>query len=547
MNVRNLFFFGFAAAALFAACDEKDDVVSGSPSITLSANTLELEQTEDQGTITLTANRDWVVNVPSSVSSWLTVSPTSGAASEDPQTITVTVEKNTGANRDAEIEFSALLVSAKLTVTQKGPGGELVSGAYDDIYAAKEGDAVSAKGMVVGIYKSGMVLNEGADNILCYNSKSNFVAPDVQIGDSVRVSGTKAVYGSLAQIGFSYDDIEVITTGGSPVYPQPTVMDASNIASFDRTGCVYIQMEGALNVNGNYYNIAIDGASVQGSISYPLDSFNLPDLDGRRAVFTGYYCGGGTASFLNMLLVEVSESDTPYLLVSPSAVSVPADGGKSNEISITGNVSWTAVCDNPAFTLSKTSGTGSDVITVSADANASDAVLSANITISTVEDVAVKSYTVAVKQMSPAGMPSFDGNVTFSLVSEGNIYTVEESAKINGSEEETTAIKFGTGKKTGKATFTAPAGTKKIGFYAIAWNTNNSIIKFSTESGDLDEQFELVKNAGFKSNKPYTIEITEADYYEFAVDFTEDTEVTIETLDGSERRALLIGLTTYAE
>ena len=547
MNVRNLFFFGFAAAALFAACDEKDDVVSGSPSITLSANTLELEQTGDQGTITLTANRDWVVNVPSSVSSWLTVSPTSGAASEDPQTITVKVEENTGAYRDAEIEFSALLVSAKLTVTQKGPGGELVSGAYDDIYAAKEGDAVSAKGMVVGIYKSGMVLNEGADNILCYNSKSNFVAPDVQIGDSVRVSGTKAVYGSLAQIGFSYDDIEVITTGGSPVYPQPTVMDASNIASFDRTGCVYIQMEGALNVNGNYYNIAIDGASVQGSISYPLDSFNLPALDGRRAVFTGYYCGGGTASFLNMLLVKVGESDTPYLLVSPSAVSVPADGGKSNEISITGNVSWTAVCDNPAFTLSKTSGTGDDVITVSADANASDAVLSANITISTVEDVAVKSYTVAVKQMSPAGMPSFDGNVTFSLVSEGNIYTVEESAKINGSEEETTAIKFGTGKKTGKATFTAPAGTKKIGFYAIAWNTNNSIIKFSTESGDLDEQFELVKNAGFKNNKPYTIEITEADYYEFAVDFTEDTEVAIETLDGSERRALLIGLTTYAE
>lgn len=547
MNVRNLFFFGFAAAALFAACDEKDDVVSGSPSITLSANTLELEQTEDQGTITLTANRDWVVNVPSSVSSWLTVSPTSGAASEDPQTITVTVKENTGAYRDAEIEFSALLVSAKLTVTQKGPGGELVSGAYDDIYAAKEGDAVSAKGMVVGIYKSGMVLNEGADNILCYNSKSNFVAPDVQIGDSVRVSGTRAVYGSLAQIGFSYDDIEVITTGGSPVYPQPTVVDASNIASFDRTGCVYIQMEGALNVNGNYYNIAIDGASVQGSISYPLDSFNLPDLDGSRAVFTGYYCGGGTASFLNMLLVGVGKSDTPYLLVSPSAVSVPADGGKSNEISITGNVSWTAVCDNPAFTLSKTSGTGADFITVSADANASDAVLSANITISTVEDVAVKSYTVAVKQMSPAGMPSFESNVTLKLVNEGNVYTVEESAKINGSEEETTAIKFGTGEKTGKATFTAPAGTKKIGFYAIAWNTNNSIIKFSTESGDLDEQFELVKNAGFKSSKPYTIEITEADYYEFAVDFTEDTEVTIETLDGSERRALLIGLTTYAE
>ena len=547
MNVKNLLFIGLAAAVLFTGCKEGEDgIVSGTPKITLSeTDPIEFGEEAGSKSLTLTASRDWFVELSSTAADWITVKPESGPASDKPQQITIDVKENEGVGRTATIVFKAGLAETSLKVNQQGPGGEL--GAYDDIYAAKEGDAVSAKGMVVGIYKSGMVLNEGADNILCFNSKSNFVAPDVQIGDSVRVSGTRAVYGSLAQIGFSYDDIEVITTGGSPVYPQPTVVDASNIASFDRTGCVYIQMEGALSVNGNYYNIAIDGASVQGSISYPLDSFNLPDLDGSRAVFTGYYCGGSTASFLNMLLVEVGESDTPYLLVSPSAVSVPADGGKSNEIRITGNVSWTAVCDNPAFTLSKTSGTGADVITVSADANASDAVLSANITISTVEDVAVKSYTVAVKQMSPAGMPSFDGNVTFSLVSDGNIYTMEESAKINGSEEETTAIKFGTGEKTGKATFTAPAGTKKIGFYAIAWNTNNSIIKFSTESGDLDEQFELVKNAGFKSNKPYTIEITEADYYEFAVDFTEDTEVTIETLDGSERRALLIGLTTYAE
>ena len=129
---------------------------------------------------------------------------------------------------------------------------------------------------------------------------------------------------------------------------------------------------------------------------------------------------------------------------------------------------------------------------------------------------------------------------------EGNIYTVEESAKINGSTTETEAIKFGTGSKTGKAVFTAPAGTKKIGFYAIAWNTNSSKIKFSTEAGTLGE-LELIKNAGFKSSKPYTIELGAYDYYELAADFAEDTEVTVETLEGAERRALLIGLTTYSE
>ena len=96
MKIRNLFFVGFAAASLFAACEEKDDVISGTPSIKLSANTLEFEQAEDSETITLTANRDWVVEVPASASSWLTVTPTSGSASDEPQTITVAVKENTG-------------------------------------------------------------------------------------------------------------------------------------------------------------------------------------------------------------------------------------------------------------------------------------------------------------------------------------------------------------------------------------------------------------------------------------------------------------------
>lgn len=547
MKIKNLAFIGIAAVSLFAACDPEDNGISGTPAINLSTNTLELEQTAGSETITLTANRDWVVNVPSSVSSWLSVSPASGSASEDPQTITITVVENEGTYRDAELEFNASLVSAKLSVIQKGPGGELETGAYKDIYDAKEGDAVSAKGMVVGIYKSGMILNEGADNILCYNSNSKFTAPDVQIGDSVRVSGSRTAYGDLAQIGFSYDDIEVISEGGEPAYPQPIVVDAGNIASFDRTDCVYIQMDGILTVSGTYYNIAIDGASVQGSVSYPLDSFNLAELNGSRAVFTGYFCGGDTPSFLNIMLVDVSESTTPYLLVSPSAVSVPVEGGVSEEIKISGNVDWTAVCDNEAFTLSKTSGSGADVITVSAEANNSDEILSANITISTAAEVSAGSYTVSVKQLTSSGLPSFESNVTFSsLVNEGNIYTVEESAKINGSTTETEAIKFGTGSKTGKAVFTAPAGTKKIGFYAIAWNTNSSKIKFSTEAGTLGE-LELIKNAGFKSSKPYTIELGAYDYYELAADFAEDTEVTVETLEGAERRALLIGLTTYSE
>lgn len=542
MRLRNLFFISFAAAALFTACDEKNSE-NQTPSITLSETSIEFDEAASNKTITVTSTRDWVATVPTSASGWLTVTPASGSANET-YTVTVSVEENTKTDRTAEISFDASIVSETLTVSQSGsagPAGPTEPTTYAEIYNAAKGTAVEAEGVVVGIYNAGMVISKDNDNILAYNKSSNFLPPEVKIGDNVKVSGTKGAYGDLAQIAFSYDDIEILSSENEVTYPTPHIVDATNISSFDRTYCTYVQYEGQLSVDGYYYDVTIDGTTVEGSIQYPLESFNLSQYDGKRVVLTGYYCGG-TDTRIRILLVSVEESDAPYFAVSPSSVSISEDGSTPGEITISGNVSWTAVCDNEAFTLSKTSGTGADVITVSAAANNTEEIITANITISTTEDVAVKTHTVIVKQMSVSGMPSFESNVTLKLVNEGNVYTVEESAKINGSEEETPAVKFGTGEKTGKATFTAPAGTKKIGFYGIAWNTNNSVIKFSTSAGEI-EQFELVKNSGFKSNKPYTIELTGSDYYEFSVDFSEETEVTVETLDGTERRALLIGLT----
>ena len=121
MKIKNLFFIGFAATSLFVACEEKEDEISGNPSIELSVNTLEFEQAADSETITLTANRDWVVEVPS----WLSVSPSSGSASDEPQTITISVEENTEVDRSVTLEFKASLVSAKLVVSQAGPSGSV--------------------------------------------------------------------------------------------------------------------------------------------------------------------------------------------------------------------------------------------------------------------------------------------------------------------------------------------------------------------------------------------------------------------------------------
>ena len=400
MKLRNLFFIGFAAAALFAACDETDNTVEGNPSITLSDASVEFDEAASSKTITVTSTRDWVATVPTSASGWLTVTPASGSANET-YTVTIEVKENTENDRTAEVEFNASIISETLSVSQAGPAGP--SGptgptTYAEIYNAATGAAVEAEGVVVGIYNAGMVISKDNDNILAYNNSSNFLPPEVKIGDNVRVSGTKGAYGDLAQIAFSYDDIEILSSGNEVTYPTPQIVDATNISSFDRTYCSYVQYEGLLTVDGYYYDVAIDGTTVEGSIQYPLESFNLAQYDGRRVVFTGYYCGG-TDTRIRILLVSVEESGTPYFTVSPSSVSIPASGGNSGEISISGNVAWTATCDNDdVFTLSQTSGTGAGTITVSAAANETDAVRNATITISTTSEVSQKTYTVAVTQ-----------------------------------------------------------------------------------------------------------------------------------------------------
>lgn len=550
MRLRNLFFISFAAAALFTACEEKNSE-NQTPSITLSETSIEFDEVASNKTITVTSTRDWVATVPTSASGWLTVTPASGSANET-YTVTIEVKENTENDRTAEVEFNASIISETLSVSQAGPAGP--SGptgptTYAEIYNAATGAAVEAEGVVVGIYNAGMVISKDNDNILVYNKSSNFLPPEVKIGDNVKVSGTKGAYGDLAQIAFSYDDIEILSSGNEVTYPTPLTVDASNISSFDRTYCTYVQYEGLLSVDGYYYDVTIDGTTVEGSIQYPLESFDLGQYDGKRVVLTGYYCGG-TDTRIRILLVSVEESDAPYFIVSPSSVSISDDGSTPGEITISGNVSWTAVCDNEAFTLSKTSGTGSATITISAEANATDDIIYGNVTISTTADVADNTFTVSVRQLSTTRTPTYESNVTLSLVDEAKpgAYTKEEAAKINGSEDETTAFKFGASERIGKAIFTAPAGTKKIGFYAIAWNSAaSSILSFSTSTGELG-QVTLAANSGFKSNTPYTIELTDADYYEIEVDLATETEVTVETIDsGADTRALLIGLNTYTE
>ena len=57
-----------------------------------------------------------------------------------------------------------------------------------------------------------------------------------------------------------------------------------------------------------YYNIAIDGTSAQGSISFPLTGVVSPDLNGKTVTVTGYAFGQSSGKYLNTMIATIAEA-----------------------------------------------------------------------------------------------------------------------------------------------------------------------------------------------------------------------------------------------
>ena len=119
MKIRNFFACATAALAMIAGCQEKEQNL-GTPEISISESEMTFEAEGGDQDLTVTATRDWKVD---NDADWVVVSPNSGSASANPQTVTVSVLENEGLDRTADLVFTIGLKKKYLTVYQAGPGG----------------------------------------------------------------------------------------------------------------------------------------------------------------------------------------------------------------------------------------------------------------------------------------------------------------------------------------------------------------------------------------------------------------------------------------
>lgn len=227
----------------------------------------------------------------------------------------------------AETELAILVMNNKngegasfliddFTLTSKKEGGNGDGGTdtpetrvrtIADVIAAGAGTA-AVKGTIVATYARGFLVNDGTGYILTYLGST----PTNTVGDVVTVSGTTSLYGGLLQFG---QGSTVVKDGTATVtHPTVGVMSAADMDAYVNAPTIkYVEYTGTLTISGNYYNIAVDGATAIGSISYPNEGL-VTAASGDIVKVTGYTIGtNNSKQYVNTmaLSVEVVEATTP--------------------------------------------------------------------------------------------------------------------------------------------------------------------------------------------------------------------------------------------
>lgn len=289
----------------------------------------------------------------------------------------------------------------QINVTYTG-GTDVQASSLEAILAMdKDTDILTEEVLVVGKYARGIMLAQNGTYLLAYDA----AGVDGAIGDIVTVSGKVGEYSGLKQI--TSPVVEVVSSGNEVVLPDPKVL-ADDFDTYESAKVELIQYTGTLSVSGNYYNVAVAGATRKGSIQYPLDTETLGALNGKVITATGFFTGisGSSTKYVNMMSTYVVEAAVNVFDVTPEQINVAATA-TSTQITVTGNVDWTAEASEGA-TVDPASGTGNGTITVTFPANTDTEI--------------EKTYSVAVRTTATGVNDEFVVDITQAKAVSGNYF-----------------------------------------------------------------------------------------------------------------------------
>lgn len=193
-----------------------------------------------------------------------------------------------------------------------------------EIVAGESAGEYNVKGEVIATYGRGFLLSDKTASILVYlNAPANY-----SVGDVVTVTGTTSKYSGLMQFPQT-STLALVERSEEFAYPTAQAMTGAEMDAWTASAAVkYVSITGKLTINKEkgYYNLVVDGATRQGSLSYPVAGLVDDALDGQNVTAIGYLIGY-SGSFVNMMTTSVvaAGSQSEYTPVGVVALSAAGD------------------------------------------------------------------------------------------------------------------------------------------------------------------------------------------------------------------------------
>jgi hypothetical protein len=301
-----------------------------------------------------------------------------------------------------------------------------------EVIAGSVGATYTTQGQVVAINGRSFLIQDNSGKILVYLGwKDNKPVVDYSatIGQTVKVTGKTTTYSKLVQ--FSETDLVIEkVSDGSFTQPTPEKFDGAAFDAYAAATPVikYIEYSGTLTIDGYYYNIAVDGTDLQGSLAYPADGFVDASLNGQVVIVKGYTLGMTNQSkMLSTIAVSVEkDGDAPaepkITKLDPTSLSFAAT---DNAKTVTVTAANADDCTIEAATDKSeqfTTFVNGMVVTVTPKENTTEQAITATLTIKLMKDgAAVDTKTVAISQ---AGKIVGSGYVRVTSITSGKKYLI---------------------------------------------------------------------------------------------------------------------------
>lgn len=321
MKLKGFIITAVAAVAALAACQNKENLDTSK--FELSTSTLNFGTEADSQTLTLTSGKAWKAEYADGVE-WVSVTPKSGSASAEPQTITITVTPNDVYERATTITFTNGLVKEKLTIKQAGNNESVTTPTLDPTktYAFRKTDKlVSGQAYVMVATKNDKLWACNDPSSDATNFSKGYAYPKgLEVED---VNGEVSVVGAAAYVFKASADGFTMMNYGSKKYILQTGTHVSfNLADAPADGAYW---DVTKNDDGTFkiLNKTVSKFVVMQS-SY--DSFGLSQYaDGGTMPWLYEYVGEGVApEYKEMTIEQFYTTSESYVTVKAKVVAVGA-------------------------------------------------------------------------------------------------------------------------------------------------------------------------------------------------------------------------------